>query len=44
MNRIGHILVALAVILYVALTVERGRNFVSLLGIFILIILGALGI
>jgi hypothetical protein len=44
MNRIGHILVIIAVALYVGLTVRRGRNYISLIGIFILIILGTLGI
>jgi len=43
MNRIGHILVFLAVALYVGLTVSRARNLVSLIGIFTLIILGTLG-
>jgi hypothetical protein len=44
MNRVGHILVIIAVALYIGLTVRSGRNYVSLIGIFILIILGALGI
>jgi hypothetical protein len=44
MNRIGHILVIFAIALYVGLTVKRGRNYVSLIGIIVLIILGTLGI
>ncbi|CAF1414845.1 unnamed protein product [Adineta ricciae] len=40
---VGHILVFLAVALYIGLTVRRGSNYVSLIGVFTLIILGTLG-
>ncbi|CAF1417320.1 unnamed protein product [Adineta ricciae] len=40
---IGHILVFLAVALYIGLTVRRASNYVSLIGVFTLIILGTLG-
>ncbi|CAF2016171.1 unnamed protein product [Rotaria magnacalcarata] len=40
---ITHILVFLAVVLYVAFTLARTRNLVSLIGIFTLILLGTLG-
>ena len=43
-NRIGHILVFLAVALYIGLTAKRGRNYLSLIGVFTLILLGTLGI
>lgn len=42
-SRIGHILVFLAIALYVGLTVKRGQNYVSLVGIFTLVSLGTLG-
>lgn len=42
-TRVWHILVFVAIALYVGLTVKRGRNFVSLIGIFVLILLGTLG-
>ncbi|CAF3470016.1 unnamed protein product [Rotaria sp. Silwood1] len=43
LKRVAHILVFLAVALYVGLTVAQPRNLVSLIGIFALIILGTLG-
>ena len=42
-HRIGHILVFVAIALYIGLTVRRGRNYISLIGIIILILLGTLG-
>lgn len=44
MCRTGHILVFFAIALYVGLTTKRGRNYVSLIGILTLILLGTLGI
>ncbi|CAF5081566.1 unnamed protein product, partial [Rotaria magnacalcarata] len=40
---VGHLLVFLAIALYVGLTVNRARNYVSLIGIFTLILLGTIG-
>ncbi|CAF3604560.1 unnamed protein product [Rotaria socialis] len=40
---VGHLLVFFAVALYVGLTVNRARNYVSLIGIFTLVLLGTIG-
>ncbi|CAF4792237.1 unnamed protein product, partial [Rotaria socialis] len=40
---VGHLLVFFAIALYVGLTVNRARNYVSLIGIFTLVLLGTIG-
>ncbi|CAF1038258.1 unnamed protein product [Rotaria sp. Silwood1] len=40
---VGHILTCFAILLYVGLTVERTRNYISLIGIITLVILGTIG-
>jgi len=43
LNRIGHILVFIAIAIYIGVTTRRAANLISLIGIFMLIILGTLG-
>ncbi len=43
-NRIWDLCVFITIALYLGLTVKRARNYVSLLGIIILILLGTIGI